>query len=139
MNYHAINDFRAANATLMDELLTDNVAALAAAGAISLERVAQDGMRVRADAGAASFRRHASLQEHLKEASELVQTLKTQAQADPGQAKRQAHAAQLRAAQGREPCIQAALDQLPEVAATKSATAARPRMPGPAPPMRRRA
>ena len=128
VNYHAINDFRAGNATLMDELLTDNVAALAAAGAISLERVAQDGMRVRADAGAASFRRHASLQEHLKEASELVQTLKTQA-----------HAAQLRAAQGREPCIQAALDQLPEVAATKSATAARPRMPGPAPPMRRRA
>jgi len=119
VNYHAINDFRAGNATLMDELLTDNVAALAAAGAISLERVAQDGMRVRADAGAASFRRQASLQEHLKEASELVQTLKTQAQADPGQAKRQAHAAKLRAAQSREQCIQAALEQLPEVAATK--------------------
>jgi len=119
VNYHAINDFRAGNATLMDELLTDNVAALAAAGAISLERVAQDGMRVRADAGAASFRRQASLQEHLKEASELVQSIKTQAQADPGQAKRQAHAAKLRAAQGREQRIQAALDQLPEVAATK--------------------
>ena len=41
VNYHAINDFRAGNVTLMDELLTDNVAALAAAGAISLERVAQ--------------------------------------------------------------------------------------------------
>jgi transposase len=119
VNYHAINDFRAGNATLMDELLTDNVAALAAAGAISLERVAQDGMRVRADAGAASFRRQASLQEHLKEASELVQSIKTQAQADPGQAKRQAHAAKLRAAQGREQRIQAALEQLPEVAATK--------------------
>ena len=119
VNYHAVNDFRASNATLMDELLTDNVAALAAAGAISLQRVAQDGMRVRADAGAASFRRQASLQVHLKEASELVQTLKTQAQADPGQAKRQAHAAQLRAAQEREQRIQAALEQLPEVAATK--------------------
>lgn len=119
VNYHAINDFRAGNATLMDELLTDNVAALAAVGAISLERVAQDGMRVRADAGAASFRRHASLQEHLKEAGELVQSIKTQAQADPGQAKRAAHAAKLRAAQGREKRIQAALDQLPEVAATK--------------------
>ncbi len=119
VNYHAINDFRAGNATLMDELLTDNVAALAAVGAISLERVAQDGMRVRADAGAASFRRHASLQEHLKEAGELVQTLKTQAQADPGLAKRQAHAAKLRAAQAREQRIQAALEQLPEVAATK--------------------
>ena len=119
MNYHALNDFRAGNEALMDELLSDNVAALAAAGAISLQRVAQDGMRVRADAGAASFRRQASLQEHLSEASELVQMIKTQTQADPGQAKRQAQAAKLRAAQQREQRIQAALEQLPEVAAAK--------------------
>ncbi|WP_114973499.1 IS1182 family transposase [Rhodoferax ferrireducens] len=119
VNYHALNDFRAGNVALMDELLTDNVAALAAVGAISLERVAQNGMRVRADAGAASFRRQASLDEHLKEAGELVQTLKTQAQSDPGQPKRQAQAAQLRAAQEREERIRAALKQLPEVAATK--------------------
>lgn len=119
VNYHALNDFRSGNEALMDELLSDNVAALAAAGAISLVRVAQDGMRVRADAGAASFRRQASLDEHLKEASELVQTLKTQAQTDPGLAKRQAQAAQLRAAQEREERIRAALKQLTEVAAAK--------------------
>src|SRR5207244_566026 len=119
VNYHALNDFRAGNEALMDELLSDNVAALAAAGAISLQRVAQDGMRVRADAGAASFRRQASLQEHLSEASELVQMIKTQTQADPGQAKRQAQAAKLRAAEPREQRIQAALDRLPEVAAAK--------------------
>jgi transposase len=41
VNYHAINDFRAGNATLMDALLTNNVAALAATGAISLEQVGQ--------------------------------------------------------------------------------------------------
>ena len=119
VNYHAINDFRAGNEALMDELLTDNVAALAAVGAISLQRVAQDGMRVRADAGAASFRRQASLDEHLSQARELLQTIKTQAQTDPGQAKRQAQAAQLRAAQEREERIRAALEQLPEVAAAK--------------------
>lgn len=119
VNYHALNDFRGGNVALMDELLTDNVAALAAAGAISLARVAQDGMRVRANAGAASFRRQTSLDEHLKEAGELVQTLKTQAQSDPGLAKRQAQAAQLRAAQEREERIRAALKQLPEVAAAK--------------------
>ncbi len=61
MNYHALNDFRSDNEVLMDELLTDNVAALAAVGTISLQRVAQEGMRVRADAGAISFRRQASL------------------------------------------------------------------------------
>ena len=119
VNYHAIDDFRSGNEALMDELLTDNLAALAAAGAISLERVAQDGMRVRAAAGAASFRRQASLHEHLSEASELVQALKTQAERDPGQARRQAQAARLRAAQQREERIRAALEQLPEVAAAK--------------------
>ena len=119
VNYHALNDFRSCNEELMDELLTDNITALAAAGAISLERVAQDGMRVRADAGAASFRRQASLHELLREAGEVVQMVKKQAQTDPAKASRQAQAAKLRAAQEREQRIQAALDQLPEVAATK--------------------
>ena len=119
VNYHAINDFRADNEALMDELLSDNVAALAAVGAISLERVAQDGMRVRASAGAASFRRQGSLEQHLLEARELVQTLKTQAGSDPGQASRRAQAARLRAAREREERITQALEQLPEVTATK--------------------
>jgi len=119
VNYHALNDFRSANEALMDDLLTDNVAALAAAGAISLERVAQDGMRVRADAGAASFRRQASLQEHLNAAGELVRSLKARAESDPGQAKRREQAAQRRAAEEREERIRRALEQLPEVAATK--------------------
>src|SRR6266576_693850 len=125
VNYHALNDFRSGNVALMDELLTDNVAALAAVGAISLERVAQDGMRVRADAGAASFRRQASLEEHLSQARELVQMIKTQIQIDPGQAKRQAQAARLRAAQEREERIRAALEQLPEVAAAKKRNGAK--------------
>jgi transposase len=99
VNYHAINDFRAGNEALMDELLTDN--------------------------GAASFRRQASLEEHLSQARELVQTIKTQAQADPGQAKRQAQAARLRAAREREERIRAALEQLPEVAAAKKRNGAK--------------
>lgn len=119
VNYHALNDFRAGNEALTDELLTDNVAALVGAGAISLERVAQDGMRVRADAGAASFRRQASLEEHLAQARELVQTLKTQAETDPGEANRRAQAAKLRAAREREEHIRQALEQLPEVVAAK--------------------
>jgi transposase len=125
VNYHALNDFRAGNDELMDELLTDNVAALAAVGAITLERVAQDGMRVRADAGAASFRRHGRLEEHLAQARELVRTLKAQAESDPGQASRQAQAAQLRAARRREECIDAALERLPEVAAAKRRSGAK--------------
>ena len=123
VNYHALNDFRSGGGLgcdkALDEVLSDNVAALAAVGAITLERVAQDGMRVRADAGAASFRRQARLEEHQAEARELVQTLKTQAQADPGQASRRAQAARLRAAQQREQRIAEALKRLPEMAANK--------------------
>jgi transposase len=119
VNYHALNDFRSGNAALMDELLSSNVAALAKVGAISLERVAQDGMRVRADAGAASFRREASLGQHLSEASELVQSLKGKAESDPSAAQRRAQAAKLRAAEQREQRISQALEQLSEVAETK--------------------
>ena len=119
VNYHALNDFRSANDQLMNEVLTDNLAAMADAGVITLERVAQDGMRVRADAGAASLRRQASLEEHLEHARELVQTLKTQAEVDPGQASRRAQAAKQRAASQREQRIQAALERLPEVAPAK--------------------
>jgi transposase len=136
VNYHALNDFRSGNEALMDSLLTDNVAALAAVGAISLERVAQDGMRVRASAGAASFRRRGSLQEHLSEASELVQTLKAQAASDPGAAERRAQAARLRAAQEREERIRQALEEL-KSSRSRSATAARQRRPAPARPTRR--
>lgn len=119
VNYHALNDFRSGNADLMDDLLTTNVASLAAVGAITLERVAQDGMRVRASAAAASLRRQASLREHLQEAQELVQTLKEQADRDPGLGQRRAQAAAKRAARERQERIEEALRQLPEVAAVK--------------------
>ncbi len=119
VNYHALNDFRTANDPVMDELLSDNVAALAAVGAIALERVAQDGMRVRADAGAASFRRQARLEEHLAEARELVRSLKAQVEADPSEANRRSRAGKLRAVREREACIGEALARLPEVAAAK--------------------
>jgi IS5 family transposase len=119
VNYHALNDFRSGNKALMDEVLTANVAALAAAGAISLERVAQDGMRVRADAGAASFRREAALEQHLAEAGELVREVKQRAKDDPGASSRRSQAARQRAAEEREERIRAALEQLPQVQAAK--------------------
>ena len=119
VNYHALNDFRSGNEALMDEVLTANVAALAAAGAIRLQRVAQDGIRVRANAGAGSFRRRKSLKQHLAEAGELVAGIKARGQADPAGASRRAQAARERAAREREQRIQAALEQLPQVEAAR--------------------
>lgn len=119
VNYHALNDFRADNERWFDELLSDNVAALAAIGVITLTRVAHDGVRVRANAGAASFRRRERLNKQLGLARELVRTLKEQLQADPGAASRREQAAQERAAVQREQRIQAALARLPELEEAK--------------------
>ncbi len=48
---------------------------MTAAGAVTLERVAQDGMRVRASAGASSFRRQETLEAHLEDARAQVERL----------------------------------------------------------------
>src|SRR3990172_3182455 len=50
VNYHTLADFRLAHPALLDDLLTRNVAAVAAGGAIDLDVLAQDGLRVRASA-----------------------------------------------------------------------------------------
>src|SRR5436190_5552529 len=52
VNYHTLSDFRVNNGELLDRLLTENVATLAACGLIELDKLAQDGVRVRASAGA---------------------------------------------------------------------------------------
>ena len=78
LNYHTLSDFRVAHGEALDELLTQSVAVLRTEGLVSLEQVAQDGVRVRASAGSASFRREATLAEHLREAQAQVQVLKAE-------------------------------------------------------------
>jgi transposase len=72
VNYHTLADFRLAHPTLLDELLAKNVAALAAAGVIDLDTLAQDGVRVRAAAGTSSYRRRASVERRLEQARAVV-------------------------------------------------------------------
>jgi len=112
VNYHALNDFRSAQSALFDQLLTNNIAALAAAHIITLKRVAQDGVRVRASAGASSFRRRERLNKLRTLAADLVSSLKEEAQKDPGAATRRGQAARERAAEQRARAIEAALAQL---------------------------
>jgi transposase len=119
VNYHALSDFRVDHGQALDELLSMSLAALLAAGAVKLERVAQDGMRVRASAGAASFRRRGTLEECLKQARERVQGLKDQVEADPAQASRRAQAARERAQRDIEQRVTKALQRLPEIEQAK--------------------
>jgi transposase len=119
VNHHSLSDFRVAHGAALDELLSTSLAALMAAGAVKLQRVAQDGVRVRANAGAASFRRKGSLQENLEQARARVRELKAELEADPAQDNRRKIAAQQRARREMEQRVQAALDRLPELEEVK--------------------
>lgn len=120
VNYHTLADFRTTHAEVLDDLLTDSVAALRAAGAVKLKRVAQDGMRVRASAGAASFRRRGTLEQHLEAARAQVERLRRQVQDDPGAGTRRQQAARERAVREREEKVRRALERLPELETIKA-------------------
>ena len=119
INYHMLSDFRGAHPGALDELLTQIVASLTTAGAVTLERVAQDGMRVRASAGASSFRRQETLETHLEAARAQVERLaKERGHPDPGVNQRE-RAARERAARERVERVEQALDYLPQAQAAK--------------------
>jgi transposase len=119
VNYHGLADFRSGHGDLLDQLLTQNIATLSAAGVIDLAEVVQDGVRVRASAGASSFRRRQSLHKHLKKARRLVEHLKREVDEDPDASNRRIKAAQERAAREREQRVAAALGKLAEIEAER--------------------
>ena len=126
INYHTVADFRSQQGEALDDLLTDNLASLMAAGVVKLKAVAQDGVRVRASAGASSFRREEKLEGLLETARERVASLKKQIDDDPGAEARAKAAAQARAALAREARIEAALARLPELADIKKRQGKKP-------------
>jgi transposase len=121
VNHHTLADFRTGPLEFLDELLTHSVAVLREQDLVDLNRVAIDGMRVRASAGAASFRRKATLVEHLEEAREQVARLKEEMDDDPAAPSRRSAAARERAAREREERVRQALARLPELEARKKA------------------
>jgi transposase len=123
VGYHTLADFRTGHGEALDGLLTQSVAVLVHEGLADLTRVAQDGVRVRAAAGAGSFRRPATLAEHLTAARAQVAALRSQADEDPGAASRRQQAARERAAADRLARLQAAQAEL---AALQAANADQP-------------
>jgi transposase len=119
VNYHTLSDFRVGQGELLDRLLTAHVAALAEVGVIELSALAQDGVRVRASAGASSFRRRATLEEHLGRAQEVVASLKREVSDDPDASNRRIKAARERAARERAERIAAAVEALGQVEAVR--------------------
>jgi len=119
VNYHGLADFRTAHPDLLDQLLSESVATLSAAGVINLDEVVQDGVRVRASAGAGSFRREKKLHKELNKAKRLIEQLKQEANDDPEASNRRIRAARERAADERAARVAAALDKLAEIEAER--------------------
>lgn len=121
VNHHSLSDFRVQHGEYLDKVLTHSVAVLMAQGLVKLNRVSQDGVRVRANAGAASFRRQPSLERCLEEAEEQVRRLRQELKDDPEATSRRQVAARQRAVEDRRRRVEAALAQIPDVAAKKPA------------------
>jgi len=117
VNYHTLSDFRTEHVDLLDELLTQGVAAMMQVGLVELKRVAQDGMRVRASAGSSSFGRERKLQECLEEAEVQLAALKQEEAADGGAENRREAAAKKNAAEQRAERIRRAIVEREKVAA----------------------
>lgn len=98
VNYHGLADFRVGHGELLDRLLTQTVAALSAAGMISLEEVAVDGTKLQASAGRGSFRGEEGLAGYERAAAARIARLKAEIEADPGVNERRRRAAVARAA-----------------------------------------
>jgi len=121
VNHHTLSDFRVAHVELLDATLTHSVAVLMEEGLVTLDRVAQDGMKVRASAGAASFHRRSTLEKHLEQAREQIETLKQELDADPAAAHCRQQAARERAAREQVERLTRALEQLEEIERKKKA------------------
>jgi transposase len=99
VNYHGLSDFRVGHGDLLDRVLTESVASLAAAGLIALEEVAIDGTKVQAHAGRGSFRGAAALERFEAAARVRIERLKAEVDGDRGASERRRRAASERAEQ----------------------------------------
>ncbi len=115
VNYHMLADFRVGCADLLDRLFAEHLVALAEAGLVDLDTLAQDGVRIRASAGAASFRREATLNRKLEIAREVVAELKREVEARSDASNQRIQAAKQRAARERVERVEAAQKALAEI------------------------
>ena len=72
INYHTLSDFRMEHQEALDKLFIELLAVLSHEGLIDLKRTMHDGLKVKACASDKSFRRQATLDEHLGLARQRV-------------------------------------------------------------------
>jgi transposase len=116
INYHTLSDFRTEHQAVLHQLFVEVLAVLEQAGLVSLERVMHDGTKVKANAADNSFRREASLREHLEMARQHVEEMEREgAESEERAGRRQA--ARLRAGREKRQRLGQALEELKQIQA----------------------
>jgi transposase len=116
---HTLSTFRVAHQKALEELFVKVVGVLCSEGFVKLQRVMQDGTKMRACAARDSFRRQATLEEHLQQARAPCEAL---AQTSESDASLVAIQAQKRAAQERADRLELAVQQIQQVEAESSSS-----------------
>jgi transposase len=112
INHTTLSDFRKGCQAALDELFTELLAILEAAGQVDLEQVMHDGTKIQAQASPRSFRGEKTVRESLERARRVVEEL-----SDPEDEGKQSRreAARWRAGQQKVAALQAALRELEEI------------------------
>jgi transposase len=116
VNHDKLSEFRRNNKEALDDLFTQQLAAMEAAGWINLEQVMHDGTKIRAQAGADTLRRKETLERHLERAREVVKELSNSEDEGGSQRRR---AARQRAARERVEVLEQASKEMVDLQAAK--------------------
>jgi transposase len=116
INHTTLSDFRRGHKESLDELFTELLAVLEAAGEVDLEQVMHDGTKIQAQASPSSFRREKSLRQSMDNARRVVEAL-----GDPDDEQKQSRrdAARQRAAREKAGVLEQALAELEEIRKSK--------------------
>ena len=116
INNHTLSDFRTQHQEALRQLFVEVLGVLDQAGLVSLGRVMHDGTKVRANAADNSFRRPATLQQHLEVARQHVEQMEREAGQSEEVTPRQ-QAARQRAAREKQQRLEQALEELKQIQA----------------------
>src|SRR5260370_4167588 len=83
INYHGLADFRVAHADVLDDLLTETLAAFMAERLVDADEIVVDGTKIRDSPGKMSYKRALLLDEAEAAAKARVAPLKAEVHADP--------------------------------------------------------
>ena len=115
VNHNILAEFRAESGALLDQLLTQSLTALIAAGLVTLDEAAIDGTKVAASASKGSLSGAGRLARIEAAVGERIRGLKAELQADPEASQRRAKKRALDAANDRARRVAAAKAKLAEL------------------------